>query len=131
MTAWSYRRIYLRYPAHYPVIFGWESCVGEGLLTNLSFSGCSVLCDRTPRVGTEVRMSVLLPDHAKSLAIEGGLVKWAEGQLFGMEFLQFPLDARQRLNRTLRQALIHRLQTRSNRPDQLNIRDKQFAGDGF
>ena len=116
MVHLSHRRIYPRYPICYPVIFGWVSCVGEGLLTDLSFSGCSVLCDRTPLVGTEVRVSVLLPDHTKALSIEGGTIKWANGRLFGMEFLRLPLDARQRLNRALRQALIHCLEARSSRP---------------
>lgn len=110
MTNLLYRRIYLRYPMHYPAIFGWDSYVGEGRLTNLSFSGCSVLCDRTPLVGTTVRICLLLPDHTKSLPIEGGTIKWAAGQLFGMGFGSLPRTVRQRLNHTLRQALIHRLQ---------------------
>jgi len=118
MTAPSYHRMYLRYPMHYPVIFGWASCVGEGLLTNLSFSGCSVSCDRTPLVGAEVCMSLLLPDHRKAFAIEGGMVKWAEGRLFGVEFERLPVDARQRLNRTLRRELIRRLEVRSHGPGQ-------------
>jgi hypothetical protein len=131
MTNLSYRRNYLRYPMRYPVICGWVSCVGEGLLTDLSFSGCSVLCDRTPLVGTAVRVSVLLPDHTKALSIEGGIIKWAKGRLFGVEFQRLPLDARQRLNRTLRQALIHRLQAQSSRPNQPTVPDEQRTGGGW
>ncbi|MBM4127549.1 MAG: PilZ domain-containing protein [Nitrospira sp.] len=117
MTHPSYRRTYLRYPMRYPVIFGWESCVGEGLLTNLSFNGCSVLCHRTPSVGMDLKVSLLLPDLSKALSIEGGTIKWAEDQLFGVEFHPLPLHTRQRLNRTLRLALIHRLQAHSSQPD--------------
>ena len=115
MPALSHRRNYLRYPMDYPVIFGWVSCVGEGLLTDLSFSGYSVLCDHTPLVGTAVRVSVLLPDHTKALSIEGGTIKWAESRRFGVEFRHLPPDARQRLNRTLRRALIHHLEAHSSR----------------
>ena len=99
----------------YPVIFGWVSCVGEGLLTNLSFSGFSVLSDHTPLVGTAVRVSVLLPDHTKALSIEGGTIKWVGRRQFGVEFRHLPPDARQRLNRTLRLALIHHLEAYSSR----------------
>ena len=130
MTDRSYRRNYPRYPMHLPVIFGWQSCVGEGFLTNLSFSGCSILCDRTALIGTSVRASILLPDHGKTLSIEGGTIKWAEDRVFGVEFLRLPLDARQRLNRTLRRALIHRMQAHSRQPRQANVPDSQFPGGG-
>ena len=128
MPVLSYRRNYLRYPMHYPVIVGWESCVGEGHLTNLSFSGCSVLSDHTPLVGTAVRVSLLLPDQAKAFSIEGGTIKWANGRLFGLEFHPLPLDARQRLNRTLRQALIHRLQTHASKFTPLSVSHDFLAG---
>lgn len=128
MAVQSHRRSYLRYPMHYPVIFGWESCVGEGHLTTLSFNGCSVLSDRAPLVGTAVRVSLLLPDHAKALSIEGGIIKWAKGLRFGLEFQPLPLDARQRLNRTLRQALIHRLQTHSSKLQHLRMSQDLLTG---
>jgi hypothetical protein len=130
MTDRSYRRNYLRYPMQYPVIFGWVSCVGEGLLSNLSFKGCSITCDRTPLVGAEVRVSLLLPGHRKALAIEGGTVKWAEGRLFGVEFHHLPLEARQRLNRTLRRALIHGVRGYTSRPDQPTVLDCHRFGGG-
>jgi hypothetical protein len=116
-----YQRIYLRYPMQYPLIVGWPFCVGEGCLTNLSFNGCSVLCDHTPLVGAEVRVSVLLPDQRQALSIEGGRIKWAGDGQFGMEFQHLPPEARQRLNRTLRHALIRYLSTHSNRPKQIDL----------
>lgn len=131
MAGLPYRRIYLRYSMHYPVIFGWESCVAEGYFTNLSFSGCSVLSDRTPLVGTTVRVSLLLPDHNRALSIEGGTIKWAAGRLFGVEFLHLPLDTRQRLNHTLRQALIHRLQPQSDRLVGSNMMKEPRTGGEF
>jgi hypothetical protein len=109
MAYQSYYRTYPRYPMQYPIIFKWVTCVGEGLLTNLSFSGCSVLCDHTPLVGAEVRVGILLPDQTQALSIESGTIKWVDDRRFGVEFHPLPLDARQRLNRTLRKALIYRL----------------------
>jgi hypothetical protein len=116
MAYQSYYRTYPRYPMQYPIIFEWVTCVGEGLLTNLSFSGCSVLCDHTPLVGAEVRVGILLPDQTQALSIQGGTIKWVDDRRFGVEFRPLPLDARQRLNRTLRNALIDCLKTHSGQP---------------
>lgn len=121
MVSQSYHRIYLRYPTQYSIIFGWTSGVGEGLVTNLSFNGCTVQCDRTPLVGAEVRVSILLPDQTQALSIERGAIKWVDGDQFGVEFQRLALDCRQRLNHILRKALIHRLKTHSSRPDQSNV----------
>jgi len=111
----SYYRTYPRYPMQYPIIFGCASGVGEGFLTNLSFSGCTVLCDRTLLVGVEVRVSVLLPDRTQALSIEGGTIKWVDGCHFGLHFQHLTISSRQRLNRTLREALIHRLKMHPGR----------------
>jgi hypothetical protein len=114
----SFRRIYPRYQVEYPVIVGWESCVGEGHLTSLSLSGYSVQCDRVPQVGGAVRVGVLLPDQTQALFIEGGTIKWVAGRQFGVEFVELPLTARLRLHHTLRQALIHRLRSLAAQRDQ-------------
>lgn len=113
----SYSRIYPRYQLQYPIIFGGAPFVGEGVLTNLSFSGCSVLCDREVQCGSQVRVSVLLPDQAQALTIELGTIKWVQGHQFGVEFLRLPEETRQRLNSRLRIELIQLLKTRSGRSD--------------
>ena len=117
----SYYRTYPRYPTQYPIIFGWASGVEEGLVTNLSFSGCTVQCGRSPLVGAEVRVSILLPDRTQALSIEDGTIKWVAGSQFGVKFQRLALDVRQRLNHTLRKALIHRLKIHSSRSDQSNV----------
>jgi hypothetical protein len=117
----SYYRTYPRYPTQYPIIFGWASGVEEGLVTNLSFSGCTVQCGRSPLVGAEVRASIRLPDRTQALPIKSGTIRWAECHQFGVKFQRLALDARQRLNHTLRKALIHRLKMHSSRPDQSDV----------
>jgi hypothetical protein len=114
MTPLLYSRTYLRFPLPYPVIFGGAPFVGEGILTNLSLMGCSILCDREVLCGSVVRVSVLLPDQTTALSIDLGRVKWARGHQFGVEFLQLQTGARWRLNRALRVELIHRLELRKN-----------------
>jgi hypothetical protein len=111
----QYSRTYHRFPLHYPVIFGGAPFVGEGILSNLSLMGCSILCDREVLCGSEVRLSVLLPNQASALSIELGTIKWVQDKHFGVEFLRLPFEARQRLNKALRTELIHLLQARSIR----------------
>ena len=118
-----YSRTYHRFPLHYPVVFGGAPFVGEGILTNLSLKGCSVLCDREVLRGSDVRVSVLLPDQRTALSIELGTIKWVQGEQFGVEFLRVPLEARQRLNSMLRVELIGLLQARAAknaRPELIN-----------
>ena len=117
MAPLHYSRTYPRFPLDYPVIFGGAPFVGEGILTNLSLMGCSVMCDREVLCGSEVRVSVLLPNQTPSLSIALGMIRWVQGHQFGVEFLLLPLEARQRLNSTLRIELIHLLKTRSGRSD--------------
>ena len=110
-----YSRTYHRFPLHYPVIFGGAPFVGEGVLTNLSLMGCSILCDREVLCGSEVRVSVLLPSQTPALSIELGTVKWVQGEQFGVEFVRLPFEVRQRLNSMLRVELIGLLKARAVR----------------
>ena len=121
MASLHYSRAYHRFPLFYPVIFGGAPFVGEGLLTNLSLMGCSVMCDRDVLCGSEVRVSVLLPNQPPALSISLGMIRWVQGHQFGVEFLLLPLEARQRLNSTLRIELIHLLKTRSGRGELLEL----------
>ena len=117
-------RTYHRFPLFYPVIFGGAPFVGEGVLTNLSMTGCSVLCDREVLRGSDVRVSVLLPDQTAALSIDLGRIRWVQGNQFGVEFVLLPLETRQRLNRTLRIELIELYKTRlvrSELPESLNL----------
>ena len=123
MAPLHYSRTYHRFPLFYPVIFGGAPFVGEGMLTNLSLMGCSIMCDREVLCGSDVRVSVLLPNQTPALSIDLGTIKWVQGHEFGVEFLRLPLEARQRLNSTLRIELIELCKTRSNRsesPELLN-----------
>lgn len=113
----QYSRTYHRFPLFYPVVYGGAPFVGEGILTNLSLMGCSVLCDREVLCGSDIRVSVLLPNQTPALSIELGTIKWVQGCEFGVEFLCLPLETRQRLNQMLRIELIEFLKSRSRRAE--------------
>ena len=115
MVRFPYTRIYQRFLFHCPLVVGGESCVCEGTLRNLSMHGCSMVCDREFPIGSQVRVSILLPDQTSALPIELGLISWVNGRACGVKFLQLPLQSRLRLNGTLRIALIQFLSARMNR----------------
>ena len=121
MAPLRYSRTYHRFPLFYPVIFGGAPFVGEGILSNLSLMGCSVMCDREVLCGSDVRVSVLLPHQTPALSIDLGTIKWVQGCEFGVEFLRLPLETRQRLNRMLRIELIEFLKARSERRESLEV----------
>ncbi|MCP9448140.1 MAG: PilZ domain-containing protein [Nitrospira sp.] len=91
-----------RYPVAYPVIFKGAPFVGEGTIVDLSFTGCSIVCDRTVLADSDVKLSVILPDPALSLFIELGKIRWVRKNVFGVEFLRMPTSTRHRLDHVLR-----------------------------
>lgn len=97
-------RIHSRLPVAYPVIFGGAPFVGEGMVSDLSLSGCSVTCGRTVLTGSYIKLSVVLPDPTSSLFIELGKIRWVRDNAFGVEFIRVPTLTRHRLERVLSQA---------------------------
>ncbi|MGQ0666658.1 MAG: PilZ domain-containing protein [Nitrospiraceae bacterium] len=97
----SYCRSYHRVPVAYPVIFGGAPFVGEGTVSNLSFTGCLVACERSVLVGSYIKMSVLMPKPTQSLFIELGKIRWVQKGTFGVEFIRLPTISRHRLDRIL------------------------------
>lgn len=98
-----------RFSVTYPVIFGGAPFVGEGTLTDLSASGCAIVCDRTVLSGSYVRLNVLIPDHSPSLAIDLGKIRWVRGRVFGVEFIRLPAIARRQLDRAIWNRLLRSL----------------------
>ena len=98
-------RIQPRLSVTYPVIFGGAPFVGEGMISDLSLTGCSVNCDRAVLIGSYIKLSLLLPDPTSSLFIELGKVRWVNEHTFGVEFIRVPTLTRHRLDRVMAQEL--------------------------
>jgi len=90
-----------RFPVTYPVVFGGAPFVGEGMLTDLSASGCAISCDHTVLSGSYVRLNVLMPDQSPSLAIDLAKIRWVRGYVFGVEFIRLPIRAHQQLDQAI------------------------------
>jgi hypothetical protein len=97
----------------FPVIFGGAPFVGEGTVTDLSLTGCSVACERIVLTGSYVKLSVILPDPTLSLFIELGKIRWVRDNTFGIEFIRLPTISRHRLDRVVWEQLTALLERRA------------------
>src|ERR687891_41496 len=93
----SYSRTHFRIPLSYPVMFAGIPFVGEALLCNLTVFGCGMNCGWEVPLGAHLKLRLLLPDHASSLAVEIAAVRWTHGMYAGLEFLDLPRESRNRL----------------------------------
>ena len=84
-----------------PVMFASPQFIGEGVLHNLSRTGCRVECDRSIRQGSYITIRLLIPSSVHSLRIEVAAVRWAQEKYFGIEFLRLPLCEQARLQQFL------------------------------
>lgn len=94
----SYSRTHFRLPLSYPVMFAGIPFVGEAQLCNLTVFGCRLNCGWEVPIGAHLKLRLLLPDHATSLAIDIAAVRWTNGMYAGLEFLDLPVVSRERLH---------------------------------
>ncbi len=78
----------------------------EGTLCDLSKTGCQIFSPRPPAQGTQITLTLLLPDGLPPLRLIGTTVRHVRGRVFGAEFLALTPEERRRL-----QALIFKYVT--------------------
>ena len=66
-----------------------EIVAGEGVGLDLSVRGCLISSPTQVTRGTELQLHLILPenDHYSPVDIERAVVRWTEGNEFGVEFL--------------------------------------------
>jgi|APFre7841882590_1041340.scaffolds.fasta_scaffold16954_4 hypothetical protein len=72
---------------------------GEATLLDVSKSGCAAESETTVEVGTMLKLSIFLPDYDWQLHIDRSVVRWVQGQTFGLEFENLRPVHRERLRR--------------------------------
>ena len=97
----SFQRVRDRLGIVCPVMFAGAPFIGEGILHNLSQTGCRVECNRTVLEGSYVTVRLLLPNDRHSLSIELAAVRWVRDWYFGMEFLRLSAAEQVRLEQFL------------------------------
>jgi PilZ domain-containing protein len=77
--------------------FGNDDFEGEGTLLDISTSGCRASSPIEVQPGMLLKLSVFLPDYLWPLRVDEAMVRWVNGQEFGVEFTGIRLAQRERL----------------------------------
>lgn len=93
-----YQRSLYRLPFACPAMYCAMSTVGEGKITSLSAVGCAIETDQPLLAGQNVALRLMLPDQHESLPIDEAHVRWVQGNLAGIEFVEVERTANLRLH---------------------------------
>ncbi len=81
----------------YPASVQTDNGAGEGLLLDLSATGCRLQSTVALMPGSYLALHIEDPETAVPLAIELSRVRWSNGSEFGIEFLRYAQGHRQRV----------------------------------
>jgi c-di-GMP-binding flagellar brake protein YcgR len=72
---------------------------GEGVIIDLSKSGCAAESETAVDIGMILELTIFLPDYDWQLRMDRSVVRWVHGQTFGLEFQDLRPVHRERLRR--------------------------------
>ena len=84
--------------------FGEDEFEGEATILDISTNGCRSTSLTEVKVGLSLKLSLFLQDQQWPLRIDQALVRWVDGQLFGLEFVGIRPAQRERLRAILMKA---------------------------
>ena len=84
--------------------FGDDDFEGEGAVLDVSTTGCRASSSINLEPGKILKLSLFLPDHKWPLRVDQAIVRWVNGQEFGVEFTSIRLAQRERLRALLMKA---------------------------
>ena len=93
------RRSAARFPVQFTIGFLGQHAVGVGSASNLSTEGCTVESELMVHQGWPLELRLRLPDDDLPVEVTLAVVRWSQGQKFGLEFLQMQLGEQERLHR--------------------------------
>jgi len=77
--------------------FGDDDFEGEAKILDVSTNGCSVESSIDVKIGMMLKLSLFLPDFKWPLRVDQAMVRWIDGNQFGLEFTSIRLAQRERL----------------------------------
>jgi hypothetical protein len=84
--------------------FGDGEFEGEATVLDISTNGCKATSLTEVKVGSTLKLSIFLQDQEWPLRIDHAVVRWVDGQSFGMEFTGIRPAQRERLRSVLMKA---------------------------
>jgi hypothetical protein len=99
-----------RIPVGYPANIQSDSGTGEGVLLDLSLTGCRMRSDIDLNTGAYLALQIAVAQEPTPLAVEVSVVRWSKDGYLGVEFLRYSQGVRERVTDLL---------TASSQPDSL------------
>ena len=90
-------RCRLRVPVGYPANIQSDTGAGEGVLLDLSPTGCRMRSDIALNEGTYLALQIAISQERTPLAVEVSIVRWSKDGHFGVEFLRYSQGDRERV----------------------------------
>ena len=99
-----------RLVVHLTGVLDGQEIQGNGILLNLSTTGCAMRSDRDLHVGDLIALQIFFPETPVPLVIPKAAVRWVAKGKCGLDFLALEPDCDKRLQRLLQEH--HLLSTR-------------------
>ena len=87
----------LRVPVGYPASIQSDTDAGEGILLDLSPTGCRMRSDIALNAGAYLTLQIAVAQEPTPLAVEVSVVRWCKDGHFGVEFLRYRQGDRERV----------------------------------
>lgn len=94
-------RGHLRVPVHYPASIQCDTGTGEGVLFDLSPTGCRMRSDIVMNAGAYLALRIAVAQEPTPLAVEVSVIRWCKDGHFGVEFLRYSQGDRERVTNLL------------------------------
>lgn len=107
-----------RIPVGYPANIQSDTGTGEGVLLDLSPTGCRMRTDIDLNAGSYLALQIAVEQETAPLAVEVSVVRWCKDGYMGVEFLRYSQGVRERVTDLL---------TASSQPDSLVYPDYAAA----
>ncbi len=90
-------RCRLRVPVGYPATIQSDAGVGEGILLDLSPTGCRMRSNIVLNAGAYLALRIAVAQEPTPLAVEVSVVRWCKDGHVGVEFLRYRQGDRERV----------------------------------
>jgi hypothetical protein len=87
----------LRIPVGYPATIQSDAGAGEGVLLDLSPTGCRMRSNIALNAGAYLALRIAVAQEPTPLAVEVSVVRWCKDGHFGVEFLRYSQGDRERV----------------------------------
>jgi PilZ domain-containing protein len=77
--------------------FGYGEFEGEATVLDISTNGCRATSSTEIKAGLSLKLSIFLQDQQWPVRVDEAVVRWVEGQSFGLEFVGIRPAQRERL----------------------------------